>query len=785
MKKLIAMRKLFDYQLKFILSLLLVAGGFMPMAHAQQSKTDAHIYGHVLDKATDEHLPYVNVVIVRVDADGHHKQVLGAATNESGHYYLNNVPEGSFLLTVTMVGYRKQEIPVTVRRGSSLEVNVVLEPNATRLKDVVVSANRCEVDRHEAATVVNVISPATFENTNSCNLAEGLNYQSGLRVENTCQNCGVNSVRINGLDGKYSQILIDSRPVFSSLAGVYGLEQIPASMIDRVEVIRGGGSALFGANAIGGVINIITREPVKNSLTMSHTVSNLEGKAWDNNTSLGAALVSANHKAGAYIFGTTRTRQGFDHDGDGFTELGKLRSMSVGMRGYYKITNQSKVTVEYHNTHEFRRGGDSIDLLPHQVTVAEQAEHNIHGGSVSYDFISEDTRQHLSVFTSLQSIARSTYYGTQYDINAYGTSDDFSSVSGVQYNYAFDRLLFMPAQLVGGVEYSYNQLKDVQLAYNRVLQQDIRIASAFLQNEWKNDRFGLLVGLRADKHNLVDDPVLSPRANLRYTFLDHFALRASYSSGFRAPQAFDEDLHIMAVGGQVSIISLSPDLRPEYSSSFCASVGWDREVGDCDIDLLMEGFYTTLDDVFVLRENGFDVDGNLLLERCNGSGAFVEGINLEASATWRSGLGLQCGFTFQRSRYKEDETWSDNPAIAPQRRMFRTPDYYGYLTADYTLFATFKIALSGTYTGPMLVQHFAGYVPEDVEVLTPSFFDLNVKLSYDFQLAASTTLQLNGGVQNIFNSYQNDFDQGSLRDAGYIYGPNLPRTVFLGAKLSL
>jgi outer membrane receptor for ferrienterochelin and colicins len=115
--------------------------------------------------------------------------------------------------------------------------------------------------------------------------------------------------------------------------------------------------------------------------------------------------------------------------------------------------------------------------------------------------------------------------------------------------------------------------------------------------------------------------------------------------------------------------------------------------------------------------------------------------------------------------------------------MFRSPDRYGYLTANYQVVKNLNISLSGTYTGSMLVQHFAGYVPEDTENKTPDFYDLNLKLSYDFKLNSSAKLQLNGGVQNILNSYQNDFDKGEFRDAGYIYGPALPRSISFGAKI--
>lgn len=757
-----------------ILSILLTS--FNTMLYSQ-SKTEANIYGHVLDAMTHEHMPFVNIYLKGT--------TYGTSTNDNGHYIMEHLPVGKHTIVVSFMGYKTIEQEVNLEANRSVEMNFTLEENSVLMRDVVVSANRYEVDRKEAATIVNVLTPKLFVATNSVNLAEGLNYQPGLRVENTCQNCGVNAVRINGLEGKYSQILIDSRPVFSSLAGVYGLEQIPVSMIDRVEVIRGGGSAIFGSSAIGGVVNIITREPIRNSLEISNTTQLIGGKSWDNVTSMNAALVSSNRKVGATIFGMSRDRQGYDHDGDGYTELGKLKGTSLGMRAYYRFSNQSKLTAEYHAMHEFRRGGDSIDKMPHQVTVAEQAEHYIHGGGLTYDFISKNLKTRFSLYTSLQKVDRNTYYGTQYDRNAYGTSKDFSWVSGGQYNQTFERLIFMPSEFVAGVEYSVNKLEDIQLSYNRMLLQDIDIASVFVQNEWKNSRMGLLLGARVDKHNLIDDIVVSPRANFRYVLLEELTARLSYSSGYRAPQAFDEDLHIMAVGGEVAIITLSPDLRPEYSNSFSGSLNWSTRIANGDFNILAEGFYTTLDDVFILKENGTDAQGNLLMERCNGSGAYVGGFNLEMTYTPVSDLNMQLGYTLQQSRYKEPEVWSENPNIEPQTRMFRTPDHYGFMTIDYTMFDALNIALSGTYTGSMLVQHFAGYIAEDEEVITPDFFDMGIKVAYDVKLSNNSTMQFNAGIKNIFNSYQEDLDQGADRDAGYIYGPSLPRTFFFGLKLGL
>ena len=766
----------YKYIINNILFAISITFGISMQPLMAQTKTDSHIHGHVLDARTGEHLPYVNIYIKGT--------TIGTASNESGHYYLENVPLGNHTIVASLMGYKTVEKTISVtKKSSNFQVHFEIEENAVMMKDVVVSANRCEVDRKEAATIVNIISPDVFANTNSVNLAEGLNFQTGLRVENTCQNCGVNAVRINGLEGKYSQILIDSRPVFSSLAGVYGLEQIPVSMMERVEVIRGGGSAIFGANAIGGVVNIITREPLRNSLDISNTTQLIGGKAWDNTTSLNAALVSPNRKMGAYIFGMARDRQGYDHDGDGYTELGKLKGTSIGLRAYYKFSNNSKLTAEYHTMHEFRRGGDSIDMMPHQVMVAEQAEHYIHGGSLTYDFLSDDTKTRFSLFSSMQTVNRNTYYGTQYDVNAYGTSNDFSLVSGGQFNHSFDEMLFMPSEFVAGLECSVNQLEDIQLAYNRTLEQNIYIASAFAQNEWKNQRMGLLLGVRADKHNLVENIEISPRANLRYAFGKTLVGRLSYSSGFRAPQAFDEDLHIMAVGGQVSIINLSPDLEPEHSKSISGSLTWTPKVADNELMLLAEGFYTNLSDVFILTEKGFDAQDNLLLERQNGSGAYVAGINVEATYSPFIDLNFQLGYTYQQSRYKEPEQWSDD--VEAQTRMFRTPDHYGYFTIDYTMLNSLKLSLSGTYTGSMLVQHFAGYIEKDEQVETPQFFDMTLKIAYDIKVSNNSTIQINAGIKNIFNSYQNDFDKGANRDAGFIYGPGLPRTLFVGVKMGI
>lgn len=760
---------------KYLWSLIILL--FCSMAGFSQNKSDAHITGHVVNITTKEYVPLISVVLKGT--------TIGTTTDATGHYFLKNLPAGKFTMVVSGIGYKSAEKEIDLTTVKNIEADFELEEDQIMLEGVVVSANRNETNRKEAPTIVNVISPKIFENTNSVCLAQGLNFQPGLRTEINCQNCGLPQVRINGLDGTYSQILIDSRPIYSALQSVYGIEQIPTNMIERVEVVRGGGSAIFGTNAIGGTINIITKDPVINSVTIANTSTITGGKTSDINTTLNVSVVSDDNKAGITLFGSTRQRNPYDNNEDGFSEITKLRVQNIGFKGFYKTGNYSKLTIEYHNLYNYIRGGNKFDLPVQQADIAESAEYNINTGSLNYSILSKNNRHHFNVFSSAQLIDRTNYAGAQQDENGFGKTDGLTFVAGGQYSYSIDKLLFMPAVLTTGAEYNIDDLHDIIQGYDRTTDQNIHITSAYLQNEWKNKKLSILLGGRFDKHSLIKNPIVSPRVNLRYNPNDIFSFRASYSTGFRAPQVYDEDLHGSAIGGEISFIQNSPDLKPEKSQSYSGSIDIDKIFGKIQTELLIEGFYTNLDNVFVLTEIGTNPDGSFILERDNAPGALVKGINIDGKIVPSNNLQFQLGMTFQKSEYKETEQWSDDLTLVPQKKMFRSPNQYGYLTAMYQVDKNFNISLSGTYTGSMLVQHFAGYIPNDMEVNTPSFFDLNVKLSYDFKLKGSAKLQLNGGVQNIFNSYQNDFDKGTFRDAGYIYGPSLPRSFIFGLKIMI
>lgn len=738
---------------------------------------DSHLTGHVLDEKTGEHLPFVNVQLKGTN--------IGTVTDESGHYFLKDVPIGKQTVVFSYVGYETLELPVNVTEDKTIELKAVIKELSQQLNSVVVTANRYATKRQETATIVNVLSPHLFEQTAGVCVADALNFQPGLRVDNSCSNCGKTEIRINGLQGQYSQILMDSRPVFSSLAAVYGLEQVPAAMIDRIEVIRGGGSALFGANAVAGVVNIITKEPVRNFVNIANNSGFTERGTYDINTELNGSVMSENRKIGAYIFAANRTRSPYDRDNDGFSEVPLLQSTTAGTRVFFKTSAYSKITAEYHHTTDHRRGGNHFDLPPHEADIAEQLRHNIDAGSLAFDWFSEDNRHFVSAYSAVQHIGRESYFGTAQDPNAYGRSKDLTANAGLQYRFSYPCGL-MNGDLTVGAEYTFNSLHDKMTGYNRDLEQKVHLAGVYAQNEWHNEQWSVLLGARLEKHNLLTKPVCTPRATVRFTPIQGVVLRAGYSSGYRAPQAYDEDLHVAAVGGQVSLISLDRNLRPEYSHSATLSADWYQQWGNWELNLTGEGFYTYLKDVFFLREDGYDAAGNLLLTRTNAPGAWVGGLNLEGKVSFHLStfnFQLSAGYTFQHSRYFEPTAWSET--VTPQKHMLRTPDNYGYWLLDIQPVYGLTISFNGKATGSMLVPHFAGYVAQDEEVTTRPFWDLGLRVAYDIHLYKHYCLEVSAGVKNVLDQFQTDLDKGPNRDAGYIYGPSMPRTYFVELALKL
>jgi outer membrane receptor for ferrienterochelin and colicins len=743
---------------------------------------------------------------------------IGTVTDKDGVYSFARLKEGSYKLRISFIGYRTIEKNINLTVGANPQLDFTLQEDLLNLSEVMVTGTRTQVERYNSPIIVSSLDAKTFEATQSLIVADGLNFSPGLRVENNCQNCGFTQLRMNGLDGAYSQILINSRPVFSALAGVYGLEMLPSNMVDRIEILRGGGSVMYGGNAISGTVNIITKDPFKNTFEVGLNQAFINGEAPDRTVNFNGSVVSEDLNKGITFFGFNRKRDHWDANGDGFSEMVAIKNNTFGLDAFYNLNDWNKIKLGAYYINEFRRGGNKFDLFAHQTDVTEQLEHDILSANLAFEHLSKNNKHRVSMYGSLQHVERASYYGgggrvigeagvlTPDDvlaINAYGNSEDVSTVSGFQYNYFVNQMFTLTA----GSEFIYNNVIDEMPGYGRIIDQQVGTWGTFAELEITPvEKLTFLIGGRFDQLNINGSydlegenfdnyenlNVFVPRISAMYAVKENLKLRASYAQGYRGPQAFDEDLHIETVGGAARFIRLGPGLEVEKSNSVSLSLNYDKFIGKNQMNFVLEGFYTHLSNPFVFANQEELDNGVSVITKRNGDGATVSGVNLEANIAFGSSFVLQSGATFQSALYESEEVlWNpensseDIPATTTGG-LLRTPNAYGYFSLVYNPIEALALSYSGVFTGSMNVPRVVDVETERTIIeTTPTFIENNLKIAYAFQEEKQFDIEFFGGVQNIFNSYQNDFDSGADRDAGYVYGPMRPRTFFIGLKYGL
>ena len=669
--------------------------------------------------------------------------------------------------------------------------------------DIVVTASRFGQDRREAPVLVSTTDTRVINAVQAISVSEGLSFQPGLRVEQDCQNCGFTQVRLNGLQGPYTQILIDSRPVFSSLNGVYGLEQIPSGMIDRIEVTRGGGSAMFGAGAIAGTINIITKEPIGTTIGVKATPSLIGGRAQDFNLSGSASAVTDNYLTGVTLFGSSRNREWYDRNGDDYSELVKLNSAAGGLRAYHYFSEDDRLSAEGHWIREFRRGGEMVDALPEETAITEQLDHSIGGGALSYEtaFNNKDTR--MSAYASGQHTTRHSYYGgnggdtslTELAKTYYGETTDAIGVMGIQFSHIAREFAGNDLVIVSGIEGAYNDVSDNLPGYGRQIDQTTTDLGAYVQGQYApGSPLSVALGARLDVLNIdgtyqydgnIAEPtkrdffVVNPRISIISRPTEIIQVRLGYATGFRGPQAFDEDFHLSTLSGAARLIQINPDLQPERSHSLNASFNIDdRSISSAE-GLTIEGFATLLNDPFVvsLTADTTNAGGSVAVKH-NGDDAWVAGINAEYRLAFSGTLELLATGTFQTTRYTAPQVVAtgirDGVEVDITTETFlRTPNIYGSFVTSFTPWETWSFDLNMILTGPMTALNERTLISRT----TPWFAEVGARVGYHMHVGNSIELKAGLGIINILDVYQNDLDSGPTRDANYIYGPFRPRTI--------
>jgi len=736
----------------------------------------------VKGKITSENkvIPYAGVVLEGTNQ--------GASADEFGNYEIKNVDLGGVNIIVSGVGIETKKVYVVVTKEINIfDINV--ESSTYDIDQVVVTGTKTFKRKNESSVIVNVIDSRQLQSVQACNLSEGLNFQAGIRVETDCQTCNYTQLRMNGLSGGYSQILINGRPIFSPLVGMYGMDQIPVNMIERIEIVRGGGSSLYGSSAIGGIVNVITKIPKNDGFSFGYDYSIISNSADDEVLYGNTTVLSENKNTGVTFFVNKRIRDWYDHNNDNYSEIPIVKNNNFGTNFFFLPSKNQKLEVNFASINEYRYGGEMVSRAPHLTMQAEERNHDIILGNLDYQINFNQGVSSFITYLASQHTIREHYTGIRPEIGSvqddihlstppYGTSLNTTNQIGFQLNHKIENFFGSNVFSIGS-EYNSDYVMDEIFAYNYLIDQRVKTLGTFLQSDWNiSEGFNFLSGFRLDKHSSLDDFIFSPRFSLLCNFNTNSQFRMSYSSGFRAPQAFDSDMHIAFAGGGVSRIDLADDLIEERSKSLSLSYNYEKSSINYIYGLAIEGFYTRINNIFFQDPIGEDEFGKVFVKR-NGDGATVKGSNIEFRANYFQKIQIESGFTIQSSLYDNPISYSDN--LDSKRFFLRTPSNYGYVTINYTPSNKFKFSTNLVNTGKMDLVHMGGAIEQENDEYKSSeiFNVVGLKFTYVQNLnKIGVDIEYSLGVKNITNDYQNDFDSGKNRDSNFIYGPSSPRTIY-------
>lgn len=690
--------------------------------------------------------------------------------------------------------------------GSSLpaaeEAGVYDEP-PVELAEYVVTGTRTERLVQEAPVKTELLMADDLEAYNVKAFRDTLKLVPTARFENDCQNCGVNQIQLLGLGTEYTSILFDGAPLYSGLAKVYGADIFPAIFIDRIEVVKGGSSVLYGPEAMAGVINLITAEPLESGWEAMVEGSSLRGDAAEWESSLRADWVEPEGDLRLSAYGYWRDRDGLDLGNDGFTEMAEFENRVVGLQGWWHPNQRSTLQVNYQYMDQAHRGGDQLELPEEQSRVAESLQHDFHLGQVFWEQ-RVDASFDYSLRASYLYIERQSFYGARGDNEqrAYaeaGFSGDVTEafIAGNQaaidavarrvWGLTENHVYYLDSQMnhhVGdhtisyGLQYRLEDLTDGSLydaANTPVTVDSFGNLGFYLQDQWViSPDLEVVPGIRVDSHDHVEDEIVSPRLAARWFANEEVTLRASWSTGFNGPGAFNEDKHIGVNNGGAIFLVNAPGLEEERSQTVSLGVEYRPEALGGGLVAHSQIHYTLLEDGFEIDDSGeMSGDPNLWL-RINGPD--VEVTVLENNLSWALGehWRLDGGISYVHARLDEaiDRVTGLRTDELPKR-----PEWTGHLGVSYENPDLFSVHALYNFTGSLL----ATGADADIWRETEAFHVVDIGIAKDFDGwfgAEHFTVSL--GVENLFDDRQKDFqDNGEARDPTYLYGPATPRTYYV------
>jgi len=792
--------------------------GLLIMQQIQaQEKTDAMLFGDVKSAKTKEHIPYATILVKGTK--------IGTRADGSGHFKLANLPVGKCVIVASSMGYKSQEKEVIIEKGKSVEIFIELEEDALNLDEVVVTGTRTKHYIKDVPVRTEVITAIEIENKNACNLYQALEGTPGVRVEQQCQYCNFTMVRMQGLGGEHTQVLINGLPMYSGLAGVYGLQQLSTVNVDKIEVVKGAGSALYGSGAVAGSINIISKEP---SFEPETNIDLQIGSYNTNKYAISSSMRNETGNIGLNIFAEKFTEDAIDETGPGLTRKEVLHKDGVSDRVATNLTNagfalyidnaflkNDKLIINGKLVFETRAGGIMTD--DYYKNPFTEATENIttdrYETSLSYTTKIKDNSEinfSLAYINHNRNATNDTYLKDYLATH----NDSVPDVRNMRpylanENSLISTLTFSSTlnehSLILGIQVFYDKLKESGMyvvvdnsssfygkSYRSVADKFAREFGLFIQDEWAiNEKLMIVPGVRLDIHHSgekytsdqqvfasasfpkasFDKTTFNPRLAIKYKLSNEFILRANSGTGFRAPYGFSEDLHLCSGSPRVW---KSSGLKPETSRSYNISADYYGQ----NVSISVNIFRTDLKDKigFVdadasVKALGYDYQWK------NIDDAFVQGIELSVMANIAKNLDLGVDLTFNQGEYRNVRgDWIGTQYEKESKYISRFPTTTGYFKIEYSP-DTWSLYVTGNYQGSMYIDYYSEDETQSKIKKTDPYILFNARVSKKLN-----QFKLYAGVNNIFNYIQ---DERRLDDAAFMYAPIYGRMFYAGISINI
>lgn len=718
----------------------------------------------------DEYGPVPFAIVVLNDS------LYYTSTDTSGNYVINDLNTKSYTISVKLQGKVVHRGRAHLKPGTNT-YNIRLENNSEDLQEVVVTGTMKEVSKMNSPIPVDIITPKFFKKNPTPNLFEAVGMLNGVKPQLNCNVCNTGDIHINGMEGPYTMILIDGMPIVSSLSTVYGLSGIPNSIVERIEVVKGPASSLYGSEAMGGIINVITRTPLT-APVFSFDLFGTSWKEYNADISMKITKGKAYNLLGVNYF---NYQSPIDNNGDGFTDVTLQNRISVFNKLTYSRLNNRIASIAARYVYEDRWGGqmnwnkrwrdsDSIygesiytqriELIGnYQLPFKERVI-----AQLSYNWHNQDSYYGIVPFMATQQVAFGQVYWDK-------AISDHSILAGMalRYNYYDDN---SPATATS--DNSRNQPSETI------------IPGIFLQDEWTlRPKHTLLIGYRYD-YDKNHGNIHSPRAAYKWSPNAENTIRASFGTGFRVVNLFTED-HAALTGARQVVIA--EELHPERSCNGNLNYVFKSLIANMPLNVDITAFYSYFTNKIV---GDFDSNPNEIIYKNLKGHAISRGISLNADISFLFPLKVLAGVSYM-DVYQVQRL--DN-GTTEKIRQLHAPEWSGNFVLSYNFSHGFSADLTGNWYGPMRLPVLPNdYRPE----YSPWFCITNIQITKKWR----NNMEIYGGIKNLFNFVPDDpimrpqdpFDKhvndpvnnpyGYTFDPSYNYASMQGIRGFLGVRWSL